>query len=42
MRKCKACAASVMVSENEIDEMLNLIVNGNQFELTSGDIYENV
>ncbi len=40
MRKCKACSASVIVSEKEIDDMLNIIVSGNQFKLTSEDMYE--
>lgn len=40
MIKCKACSASVIVSENEIDEMINIIISGNQFKLISEDIYE--
>ena len=40
MRKCKACSASVQVSESQIDEMLNTIINNNEFQLVKEDIYE--
>lgn len=40
MIKCKACSASVIVSENQIDEMLNIIISGNQFKLISEDSYK--
>jgi membrane protease subunit (stomatin/prohibitin family) len=39
--KCKACSASVNVSEQEIDEMLNKIISGNQFQIAAEEIYEN-
>ena len=41
LRKCKACSASVNVTENDIDEMLKLILGNNEFELVHDDIYEN-
>ena len=40
MIKCKACSASVMVSENDIDDMLNIIVSGNQFKLIDQETYK--
>ncbi|MCB2355058.1 DUF6171 family protein [Clostridium estertheticum] len=40
MIKCKACSASVRVSENDIDDMLNIIVSGNQFKLIDQETYE--
>ena len=40
MRKCKACSASVRVSENEIDEMLNVIISSKNFLLVNDIIYE--
>ena len=40
MIKCKACSASVRVSENDIDEMLNIIIGSNEFELAHEEIYE--
>ena len=40
MIKCKACSASVYVSEKEIDEMLNIITSNNEFKLASEEIYE--
>ena len=40
MIKCKACSASVRVSEEEIDEMLNVIISSKNFVLVNEAVYE--
>ena len=38
-RRCKACSASVRVASEEINEMLNTMINGKQFDLAEDETY---
>jgi hypothetical protein len=38
-RKCKACSTSVRITNDAISEMINTIINSNQFEIADDKSY---